>query len=291
MMPLFGWTWGSGPLAAAMTNKNCLPLETRVSAEDFLKYMASMMKVNYVGPAPVPADLIAKNRATAAQIAARFQQKGSESHLARAFVSFQEGSVPMKGRLAVKLDCSDSGLPPQKRLEYPKTGGLPHWVTTDATTLHNCVAYTQYVSAPANQLDSVISHWEGEKCGAKPEEAWFQADSRRQQQAADNMLHRAQVEGDQRLQAQRDQFAHDQAVNRQMNDEFRATLTRGTQMSMARTQDAMNARGTATSDWVDYSLNRQTVMDTRNGAIYKVPNQVTAQDPLTTVHGDGTPIH
>jgi hypothetical protein len=60
-------------------------------------------------------------------------------------------------------------------------------------------------------------------------------------------------------------------------------------MSMARAQDSMNARSTAASDMVDYSLDRQTVMDTDTGTIYKVTNQLTPGGPLVKVHGNGTP--
>ena len=41
-------------------------------------------------------------------------------------------------------------------------------------------------------------------------------------------------------------------------------------MSMARTQDSMNRRSTATSDWVDYALDRQTVVDPNTGQMNKV---------------------
>jgi hypothetical protein len=60
------------------------------------------------------------------------------------------------------------------------------------------------------------------------------------------------------------------AVQQQMHQEFLATMQRGTDMSMARTQAGMNARSTATSDWVDYSLDRQTVTDPNTGQISKV---------------------
>jgi hypothetical protein len=192
--------------------------------------------------------------------------------------------------LRVMLDCSQNSLPPQKRLIYPPGGGQPHWTQTDPTTLNNCVATTTYISAPANQLASVINQWESEKCGVQVEEPWLQADSRRQQQYADARLQNAMNASNAQMQAQNQRFQHDQMVNRQMHQEFMDTMQRGTDMSMARTQESMNARGTATSDWVDYSLNRQTVMDTRTGETYKMPNQVTVQNPLTKVHGDGTPI-
>jgi len=51
----------------------------------------------------------------------------------------------------------------------------------------------------------------------------------------------------------------------------------------------MNARTTAASDMVDYSLDRQTVMDTNTGLVYKLTNQVTPGGSLVQVHGNGTP--
>jgi len=47
-------------------------------------------------------------------------------------------------------------------------------------------------------------------------------------------------------------------------------MQRGTNMSMARTQENMNARSTATSDWVDYALDQKTVMDPNTGQVNKV---------------------
>ena len=85
---------------------------------------------------------------------------------------------------------------------------------------------------------------------------------------------------------------------------------------MARTQAAMNARSTATSDWVDYALDQKTVADPNTGQISKVSNAYTrtwiddtgkvsyqTNDPNAnpngvppgnwtqqqTVHGDDTP--
>jgi hypothetical protein len=43
-------------------------------------------------------------------------------------------------------------------------------------------------------------------------------------------------------------------------------------------------------DMVDYSLDRQTVLDTATGQVGKISNQVTPGAPLVKVHADGTPI-
>lgn len=74
------------------------------------------------------------------------------------------------------------------------------------------------------------------------------------------------------LQIQQQQFDHDQAVRQQMHEQFLSTMQRGTDMSMARAQAGMNARSTATSDWVDYALNQRTVMDPSSGQLTKVSN-------------------
>src|SRR5664279_3232889 len=72
------------------------------------------------------------------------------------------------------------------------------------------------------------------------------------------------------MQAQQQQFNHDQAVRQHMHEDFMATMQRGTDMSMARTNESMNARSTATSDWVDYALDQRTVTDPNTGQISKV---------------------
>jgi hypothetical protein len=41
---------------------------------------------------------------------------------------------------------------------------------------------------------------------------------------------------------------------------------------------------------VDYSLDRQTVLDTNTGQTGKISNQVTPGGSLQKVHADGTPI-
>jgi hypothetical protein len=100
-----------------------------------------------------------------------------------------------------------------------------------------------------------------------------------------------------------------------MHEQFLATMQRGTDMSMARTQQNMNARSTAASDWVDYALDQKTVMDPNTGQINKVSSSYNntwvdssgktsyqTNDPnanpngvlpgswtrQTAVHGDGT---
>jgi hypothetical protein len=52
----------------------------------------------------------------------------------------------------------------------------------------------------------------------------------------------------------------------------------------------MQAQSTSASDWVDYALDRQTVLNTNTGQVSKISNQVTVGGALEQVHGNGTPI-
>jgi Skp family chaperone for outer membrane proteins len=90
------------------------------------------------------------------------------------------------------------------------------------------------------------------------------------------------------FQAQQESFRQDAAVQHQMNNEFINAMQQRTNQSMQRTSDAIQARSTATSDWVDYALDRQTVVNVNTGQTGKISNQVTPGGSLQKVHGDGT---
>ena len=152
--------------------------------------------------------------------------------------------------------------------------------------------------------------------GGKPVAAWFQAFEQRQQQQANARLANAARQDNERMQAQHDRFEQNQALQQHMHEQFMATMQRGTDMSMARTQQSMDARSTSTSDWVDYALDQSTVVDPNTGQLNKVSNAYSytwvdstgktsyqTNDPnanpngvlqgnwtkQTEVHGDGTP--
>jgi len=118
---------------------------------------------------------------------------------------------------------------------------------------------------------------------------WGDAWVKRYAQQGDIMTKRIIAQTDAQFAAQRQEVAHTMAVQQQVHDQFLATMQRGTDISMARAADSMNARSAAASDMVDYSLDRQTVMDTNTGVIYKVTNQLTPGGSLVKVHGNGTP--
>ena len=79
------------------------------------------------------------------------------------------------------------------------------------------------------------------------------------------------------------------AVQQQMHDQFMQGMQENFQHYQAGVQANWAARDASTSDWVDFALDRQTVMNTNTGQIYKITNQVTPGGDLQQVHGKGTP--
>ena len=157
------------------------------------------------------------------------------------------------------------------------------------STSNKCSGGVTYFSAPENQFAGLMHAWDSEHMGGRPEPAWSDAWVQRNKEQTARIVAGMAAQSEASLAAQRQQFAHSQAVQQQMHEDFMNTLQRGTDMSMQRTADSMNARSTSASDWVDYSLDRQTVMDTNTGRIGKISNQVTVGGSLQQVHGNGTP--
>lgn len=264
--PTMGWRWGTGPLAASGP-ADCLPLKSALGAQAFLKYLAATMKVTYVSDEPEPA---AENQAAQDGLRAAeavYAPKYAASHLtppkstrelARALVSFQNGSFAMKGELRVTVDCTETVYPGMKSI-------LQGVASRPDSTVNLCTAATRYYAAPAAQFAQVVALWDAPGMGAKQSQDWGQAWVNRNQQQANQMEQANIAATNQAMAASRAKFQQDMAVQNQMHQEFMATMQRGTDMSMARTQASMDARSTATSDWVDYALDQQTVTNPAGG--------------------------
>ena len=270
-MPPMGWFWGQGPFIRFMPQSDCLPMKGPMSAQQFLKYLATTMKLDYVADDPISDEMKAAAQKQVDDAAAPYAQGYANMHvqapkttreLARAFVSSKNGSFTMKGRLAVMVDCTESYYAGQKSL-------LRGMADTPSSTVDKCTAMTQYISAPENHSAELIKKWDaglGAKELAEWSQAWIQRNNQQSQQRIQQMNQQSQ-----QLMAQRQQqFNHDQAVRQQMHEQFMQTMQEGTDRSMARANANMNARSTATSDWVDFALDRQTVRDPNTGQLSKV---------------------
>lgn len=278
--PALAWFWGKGPFLKFMPKTDCLPLNGPLTAQQFLVYLAGVMKVQYVGPDPVPAEENAKAQKGLRDAEAVFAPKYAASHLtppkttrelARAIVRYQNGSFSMKGRLDAMVDCTETVYPGQPMLTpYGGPGHPPQQTKGAPSTVDKCTAGVTYTTAPENQFAAVLRMWDAPGMGGRVQEPWEQAWMRRSQEQANQFMQQQIQASNARMQANAQQFQHDQAVRQQMHEQFLATMRRGTDMSMARTAAAANARDRSTADWVDYALDRQTVRDPNTGQISKV---------------------
>jgi hypothetical protein len=262
-LPALGWAWGTGP-AAAHQPKDCLPLKGPLSAQEFLKYVSATMHLEYAGDVPVPAADLA--RLQRAQEEARgSSNSGSQvkQELARAAVRYKNGTFAMKGELRTNVVCTEMNWPGMRS----GVRGVPDRAPS---TTHQCSGGITYIAAPENQVGELTHAWDSQGMGGKAEPAWLSAWLRRNKEQGDRMIEQIRERSDAQIAAQRQQFAHSQAVQQQMHEDFMATMQRGTDMSMARTEVSMNARSTAASDWVDYALDQRTVMDPNTGQVSKV---------------------
>ncbi len=311
-LPALAWTWGTGPVAEKDT-RDCFPVTGEMSAKDFLKYLARTMNVEYVSDAPVADDRRAavkklQDDANARTAVGRINSVKSMD-IAAAYIRSKNGTFAMKGWFEAIVDCNFHTI------QGIRGNGstLPN---QPDSYVHVCTAGVRYMVAPEAQFSAVQSLWAADGMGGKVNQAWAQAfyERRNDQQLREN-ANNIQAQKN-HMAAQQQQFNHDQAVRQQMHEQFLASMQRSTDASMARTQQAMNARGTAASDWVDYSLDQKTVADPNTGQISKVSNSYThtwvdstgkmsyqtnysGANPngvlpgnwteQQTVHGDGTP--
>jgi hypothetical protein len=228
-MPALAWVWGTGPMIGFMPKSDCLPLKGPMSAQEFLKYLAATMKVEYVSDEPVPAELNATAQKAvqdaaaiyAPQYAARNQQAPKNTReLARANVRYKNGTFTMKGRLDVLVDCSETISPGTPGLSNWSPGHPVHATTGPPSTVDKCTAGVRYITAPESQFAGVIRQWEMPGMGGHSEDAWQQAWVQRNAAQTQQAINQMWANSRAQMQAQQQQFNHDQAVRQQMHEDF-----------------------------------------------------------------------
>ena len=262
-LPRLCWNWGSGPHLRE-TPRSCLRLDEPMNGQGFLRHLATMLNVEYVADVPIPAEVnAARQRAAQAQDKDwKFFTVSNTSELVSAIVHYQNGTFPMKGLLGAVVDCH--------RTNYPGMRPTPYRQGVPPSAVYGCEAAVRYTVAPEDQFEAVRKLWDPAGMGGQILPQWDYAMGVRIQKWGEMVRAQQNQMMQTQLQIQQQQFDHDQAVRQQMHEQFLSTMQRGTDMSMARSQAGMNARSTATSDWVDYALNQRTVMDPSSGQLTKV---------------------
>jgi hypothetical protein len=269
-LPVMLWAYGTGPKPTT----GCLPINGPVPAQNLLRMVAKQMNLGGVSDEQVPASDVAE--------AQKYAAPGSTPDLAQGMVHYQKDSVAMQGRLKVSVDCAERNFPGFHSI----LRGMPD---RPATSTDRCTGAVLFMAAPEGQLAAVTRLWAPPAMGPHTNNDWGWAWVKRKADQG-NQMNGAMIAGaDARFKAQHDAIARTMQMQQQMHDQFLQTMQDSTNGSIANANASMNARTTAASDMVDYSLNRQTVMDTTTGTIYKVPNQVTVGGSLQQVHGNGQP--
>ncbi len=272
-LPVLGWHWGTGP-AAKVKTPDCLPLQEPLGAQEFLKYLAAILKVEYVADEPVPEEENARAQQVIQQINAAYPATGAGGatrtrQLARASVRYQNGSFTMKGLLQGMVDCTETHFPGMKSM-LKGMADQPAWKSDQ------CNAGVRYTVAPEAQFPALLKMMATSSIGAQESPAWAQAWSAREQQRGAAMVQQIAAQGAAQRAASAAQFNRDQAMRQQMHEQFLDTLQRGTDQSMARAAQVANSNHRMARDWVDYALDQQTVRDPGTGQISKVSSGYNA---------------
>lgn len=260
-LPRLDWKWSVPGVKEA--GAGCMPFTKVMTGKEILQYVSAILKVEYVRDLPVaPAKVAEYQRALAnvPVIPGAPKTFPDEGDLASAVVRYRNGSFVIEGRLDAQVRCGHSQL----RTGIPT--GPAMW------DIHNCLANVHYSHAPESKFSEVSAF--ADDIQEAPIQQWLRTSVAQHvaqtAQEGQIRLQNAARENAARSAAQQQQFEQGQALRQQQHEEFLSTMQRGAQMSMNQAAQVANSNHTIASDWVDYSLDRQTVRDPNTGQLSKV---------------------
>jgi hypothetical protein len=245
--PVIGWRWR--PNLRGMDNTECANISGVISAADFLQYYLGTIQggVHVLGPTAVPAvysqwaqGLAAQSNQMNARVAPALRANHT-ADTAALRVEVVNGSFVVEERLRTMVECADA------ENAGPLRGGT-------------CWARVDVLTAPVGQLDGLVKVVDGNNLphGVNTQQ-WMQAALARQQQQGQDMMRALTQQEQQESQMLYRQFQQSMQRMQQEHEQFMAQQESQFQSAMKNANASMNARATAASDWVDYSLDQQTV--------------------------------
>jgi len=265
-MPAFGWRWNK----YKGDQSGCLPLPGPMTAAEFLTKYIEMIPggVHVVGPVPVSREFAAwKDKMVSSAQTGGAQVGGSlriehTGDVAALRIETINGTFVVEQRLRAGLFCEirpDSG---------PFQGG-------------NCWARVEVLRAPKGKLDALIAQVDGQNLPrGVADPAWQERLlDRMRRQARDTIIamNTMHEQASRLLLQQHQQFMSTMQHN---HEAFMQQQESSFHSSMNNANNAMNARTTAASDWVDYALDQQTVSG--QGGTAKVSSAYTQTWSSTT---------
>jgi hypothetical protein len=257
--PALGWHWST---ANASMPQGCLTMKQPMAASDFLQHFLTTLPggVNVVGAVPVApafsqwaqhfADVQNQGAAKVTFAPAKTQTTADTAAL---HIQTHNGSFVIDQRLRAVVICTI----------YPNPGTLQGG---------SCWARVDNLRAPQNQLDALDTLVDNNNLpNPKDNPQWDQA-----------VLARAQQQGQQALAAMNQMQQQAAATFQAMHNQFMQTMQQNFQNFQASQQSEFNnfqanmaaqsqASANATSDWVDFALDQQTV--TGSGGTVNVSSQ------------------
>jgi hypothetical protein len=277
--PLAVWGWSSGNTDAWYSGTKCYPLHGPMSAQEYLKYVAAMVGVEYLGDVPANAAESAKLQKLAQDANARdaAQKPGGKEpttqwkmEMAEAMVGYVNGTLKMKGRLTVQLVQSEMTVPDGLDFDQKKK-------PETATVMDRCQARVVFVTAPEDQLAAVLSQWDRPGMGPRRLEEWEQA---RAMKAVADLEGKNDPSGfirNEQLLSWRGDLARTQQVREKMYAQFDETFKLGLDEALAHSAEVANSRHKIPPDWTDFQLDDQFQSGREDGEarLSMVPNTWT----------------
>ena len=252
--PVFGWLWR--PNIRNMPKTGCAPLSGTMSAAKFLEYYVGTITggVHIMGIMPVPP----KYQQWASGLADQFNQINSRlspslqanhtADTAALRIEVMNGSFVVEERLRVAVECGVNNDP-----------GIMNGGT--------CWSRVDVLTAPRGKLDALVQLVDSNNLPhGVVDQQWAQAFLARQKKQGDAMLARLAAQAKAQSDMMYQQFQQNMAASQAEHQAFMQQQESSFQSSMNNANASMNARSTATSDWVDYALDQQTVVGSGGAA-------------------------
>jgi len=247
-LPRLDWSWTDNPNHPSQGGADCLPYKKEMSAADMLKYMIGVLQVEFVRDEPTP-DLADIQRNTAARNTPKMSFSADK---ARATVPYHIHKIVMEERLNVYVGCT--------------TFGDIGWHTCSAGVSRAWAPQAKYnddTFKPISRTFAVDQDWNAKRA---------QIAIQKLNDLSEQSMRAIKQMGDEaarRSAAQYNTFNQAQEMRQRQHEDFMVSMQRGTDMSMQRTAQSMNARSRAADDWCDYSLDLQKRLDPNTGLITK----------------------
>jgi hypothetical protein len=256
--PVFGWRWS--PNVRNMDNSGCANISGPISAAEFLQYYLGTVQggVHVVGTMPVPAVYqqwaqgLAANTDKIQSQAPPAMRTSNTSDTAALRIETIDGSFVVEERLRTVVECS-----------VDNNAGTALYGGT-------CWARVDVLTAPQGQLDALVQLVDSNNLphGVNTPQ-WMQAALARQQRQGAAALAALTAQEKQESAMLYQQFQQIMQRSQQEHQAFMQQQESQFESAMNNANASMNAQSTAASDWVDYSLDQQTVM-TSGGSTAKV---------------------